>query len=231
MPEILRFFKNNEVFIYLLLGILAVWQARKFTLAWEDLRAAAFGLEQESARGRLSWSASILVLVFLLAVAEFSLVSFITPAIPEANTLPTATLDLLATPTVTLQGPPQASLALTETTPGAPQAATQGTCIPGVIDILAPQSGDTVRDVVEIIGSANTPNFGFYKFEIAATNDDNWLTIQAGDVPVEEDILGYWDTSLLPVGDYTLRLIVTDNQGQAAPPCTVQVRVDVPSEP
>ncbi len=230
MPEILRFFKNNEVFIYLLLGILAVWQARKFTLAWEDLRGAAFGLEQESARARLSWSASILVLVFLLAVAEFSLVSFITPAIPEVSTLPTATLDLLATPTVTLQGS-EATPVPAAASPVAPQAATQGTCIPGLIDILAPQNGETVRDAVEIIGSANTPNFGFYKFEISAANNDNWLTIQAGDTPVEEDLLGFWDTSLLPVGDYTLRLIVTDNQGQPAPPCMVQVRVDVPSEP
>jgi len=62
-------------------------------------------------------------------------------------------------------------------------------------------------------------------------SDGNWLTVQAGDVATKEDRLGYWDTTRLPVGDYALRLIVTDNQGVASEPCAVQVRVEVPEEP
>ncbi len=229
MASVLQFFKDNEVYIYLILGILAVWQIRKFFLGWDELRSAAFGLEQESARARLNWATSMLVLIFILAVAEFGLVSFVLPNIPEISPLLTPTLDLLATPTITLEATNQAS----EPENAAPSVSieTQDVgCIPGQVEITAPSNGETVRDVVEIFGSADIPNFGFYKFEMASTDDANWLTVQAGDVPMNEDLLGYWDTSRLPTGDYALRLIVTDNQGIASEPCTIQVRVEAPTE-
>jgi hypothetical protein len=65
---------------------------------------------------------------------------------------------------------------------------------------------------------------------MAALNDPSWLTIQAGEVITQESRLGYWDTTRLTPGDYALRLVVTDNQGQAADPCVIQVRVEAPSE-
>jgi hypothetical protein len=64
--DILRFAKDWEVFIYLILGIFVVWQIRKFALAWGELRSAAFGLERESAQGNLNWSISMLIIVFLI---------------------------------------------------------------------------------------------------------------------------------------------------------------------
>ncbi len=232
MAESLQFFYNNQVFVYLVLGILAVWQLRKFTLAWDDLRSAAFGLEQESARERVNWSASMLVLVFLLGVIEFGLVYFVVPAIPAAAPLLTPTLDLLATPTITLEASSEeAGAALPTVVPlAAASAASDNLCIPLQIEITTPASGDTIQGVVEIYGSADIPNFGFYKFEMADANTLTWLTIQAGDKPVREELLGYWDTSRLPAGDYQLRLIVSDNQGAPSAPCAIQVRVETPSE-
>lgn len=227
MPEVLRFFKNYEVFIYLALGIMAVWQLRKFILAWADLRSAAFGLEQESARTRLNWSVSMLVVLFFLAVAEFGLVSVIVPSFP--GTLPTPTLDLLATTTPTLEGT-QEVLEGQPATPAPTSPPEESGCIPGQVEILSPEGGETVQDVVEIRGSANIANFGFYKFEVSPTQESNWQTIQAGDLVVQEDQLGYWDTTRFTPGDYVLRLIVTDNQGEASAPCSVQVRVVAPTE-
>ncbi len=229
MADILHFFKNNEVFVYLILGILAIWQIRKFTLAWDELRSAAFGLERESARSRLSWAASMLVLVFILGVAEFGLVAFVAPAVPGASPLLTPTIDLLATPTITLEIEQGAEVVNATSAPTLQSEDTR--CIPGQIEILSPEAGETIQGVVEILGTADVPNFGFYKFEMANLNNPNWLTIQAGDVPTTEDRLGYWDTSRLPAGDYALRLIVTDNQGDALAPCTIQVRVEAPEEP
>lgn len=232
MADVLRFFKNNEVFIYLILGITAVWQIRKFTLAWDELRSAAFGLEQESARARLNWAVSMLVLIILLGIAEFSLVSFVIPGVPDASPLLTPTLDLLATATTTLGADAvDAASEVTNATPAPTIQISDSTCIPDQIDIVSPKSGDTISNVVEIYGTANIPNFGFYKFEMAAANNPTWQTVQAGDVPVQNDFLGYWDTSRLGTGDYALRLIVTDNQGNASAPCSIQVRVDVPDEP
>ncbi|MBE9524797.1 MAG: hypothetical protein IMY76_06835, partial [Chloroflexi bacterium] len=77
MPNVLSFFKDNEIFIYVFIGILAVWHLRKFFIAWDALRSAAFGLEQESARSRLNWSAMMLLLLLILVVVEFGVVSFI----------------------------------------------------------------------------------------------------------------------------------------------------------
>ena len=102
MNELLRYLKDLEFLIYIVLGVIATWQFRKFYLAWDDLRAAAFGLEKESAQERLNRSAALLVVLLFLATAEFGLVSFIIPAMPDVEPLPTATLDLLATPTITL---------------------------------------------------------------------------------------------------------------------------------
>lgn len=226
--DFLRLAKDWEVFIYLILGILIVWQIRKFSLAWGELRSAAFGLERESAQAKLNWSISMLIFVFLIGVVEFGLVSFVVPTVPEASPLPTSTLDLLATPTITLEPGAQAQAA--EAAPISVEDSQNTGCIPLSVDIISPANDETIRDIVEIIGSADIPNFGFYKFEMASLNDPSWLTIQAGDVITREGRLGYWDTTRLTPGDYALRLVVTDNQGQAAEPCVIQVRVELPSE-
>jgi hypothetical protein len=227
MGEILRFFKENEVFIYLILGGFAVWQIRKFALAWRELRNAAFGLERESAQSRLNWVTTMLIIVFMLGVGEFVLVSFVAPTVPGASPLTTPTLDLLATPTTTLE----AKALTTDTTP-APTIETENNgCVSGRVDIISPENGETIRDIVEIIGSADIPNFGFYKFEMAAINDVSWLTIQAGETITQNGRLGYWDTTRLTPGEYALRLVITDNQGQSTESCVIQVRIDPPSEP
>lgn len=230
MEESLRFFKDNEVFIYLFLGIIAVWQLRKFSLAWGELRGAAFGLERESAQTRLNWVASMLVFMLVLGVAEFALVSFIVPTVPDATPLSTPTLDLLAAPTTILDTETSDAFSAANATP-LPIVETENEgCIPGLVDIISPAYGDTVQGIVAIIGTADIPNFGFYKFEMAALNDASWLTIQAGDIITHEGRLGYWDTARLAPGDYTLRLVVTDNQGQPTDPCVVQVHVELPTD-
>jgi hypothetical protein len=227
MGDVLRFFKENEIFIYLILGVFAVWQLRKFGLAWGELRNAAFGLERQAAQNRLNWVTSMLILIFILGITEFVLVSFVVPSVPEATPLTTPTLDLLATPTTTLETGTQDSSATI-----IPTIETEsGNCVAGQIEILSPENGETIRDIVEIIGSADIPSFGFYKFEMAAINETSWLTIQAGDTITREGRLGFWDTTRLTPGDYGLRLIVTNNQGLQSEPCIIQVRVDPPSEP
>ncbi len=226
MGEILRFFKENEVFIYLVLGIFAIWQFRKFFLAWGELRNAAFGLERQSAQSRLNWVTTVLIFILMLGMVEFMLVSFVVPTVPAASPLETPTLDLLASPTITME----ADQLSANSTPVPTVEMLNGNCVPGLVDIISPKEGDSVQGIVEIIGSADIPNFAFYKFEMAAMNDTSWLTIQAGEIITIEGRLGYWDTSLLDPGEYALRLIVVDYQGQTTEPCVVQVRVEPPVE-
>ncbi len=235
MEEALGFFRALELWIYLILGLGGIIFIRKFILAWQELQGSVFGLERESAQSRLNTAASALVLLLTMAIAEFVLVTFVAPAYPGAMPLPTPTLNLLATATTTLPAP----LAQTPAAPGAASAPgvptflsppTGSGCIPGQIEISIPKAGDEVSGIIAVVGTANIPNFGFYKFEIKRPDETVWLTIQAGNTPQQEGKLGDWDTTRLAPGEYDLGLVVVDNQAQAFPPCIVRLRVARPTE-
>ncbi len=231
MEEALGFFRTYEIWIYLILGLIGIIYLRKFSLAWQELRGAAFGLERESAQGRLNQAASILIFILALMLSEFILVSFILPNSPNLTTaLPTATLNLLATPTTTLEATPNGSANEnnanpTSATTTTPEELTNNGCVPGQVEISAPQDGSQITGIIDVVGSANIPNFGFYKLEMRQPGEQSWLTILAGNEIKQGSILGSWNTSLINAGDYQLRLVLVDNAGQALPPCVVQVHV------
>lgn len=228
MYEFLGYLRDLEFLIYIVLGSLSAWQLRKFYLAWEELRAAAFGLEKESAQLRLNRSAALLVVLLFLGTAEFGLVSFIIPAIPGVNPLPTPTIDLLATPTSTLVSNPDPNTTPPSvSSPLATDMIMTG-CIANEVMITYPENNSTISGIVEIEGTVNIANFGFYKFEISAADTNNWLTVQAGDLPKEDEMLGFWDTSQLQAGNYYLRLVVIDNEGIQLDPCAVFLYIDNP---
>jgi hypothetical protein len=232
MDEALPFFKTYELWIYAVLGLGSLYFIAKFVGAWEELRRSAFGLERESAQARLNQAASILAVLIMLAITEFALVTFIIPSVPGANPLASPTLDLLATPTGTLGAPGVGGAGAQATLAPAPASlpANPG-CTPGQVMLTQPQADSTVQGIVQILGSANIPNFGFYKFEIARPGEDSWLSIQAGNTIVPDGQLGNWDTSRLDPGAYQLRLVVTDNQGQSLPACVIGVTVVPPDSP
>ena len=235
MDEALRFFRTYEMWMYVILALAGLVYIRKFILGWEELRRAAFGLERESAQSHVNQSAGMLVLLFMMAVAVFVLVSFVAPAFPGSNPLLTPTMDLLASATTTLMAdatqeaaspPPEESMSELATI----EVSGDG-CIPGQIMLTEPNEGAEVSGVLIVRGTADVQNFGFYKYEIARPGETVWLTIQAGREIKQEGELGQWDTRTLAPGDYMLRLVVTDNQGETLEPCVVRVRVNNPSEP
>jgi len=230
MNELLRYLKDFEYLIYIIIGGFTVWHVRKFYLAWEELRAAAFGLERESAQMRLNRSAALLVVLLFLGTAEFGLVSFIFPAMPDANPLPTATLDLLASPTTTIAPVDETPIPVIQDTPLPGTATIQAGCVPEELMIIYPENNSTVSGIIEIEGTANIPDFGFYKFEISSPNSASWLTIQAGDSSKIDEMLGFWDTTRLEPGNYSLRLVVIDNQGVPQEPCAVDLYVELTDE-
>ncbi len=229
MIEFLRYLRDLEYLIYIVIGGFAVWQIRNFYLAWEEMRAAAFGLEKESAQIGLNRSAALLVVLLFLVTAEFGLVSYIIPSIPGVDPIPTPTIDLLATPTATIQLEDTPTPAFQETPlPGT--AIIQTGCLPDELMITFPGNNSTVSGIIEIEGTVDIPDFGFYKFEVSALNSENWLTIQAGDSPRTDEVLGFWDTTQLDPGNYSLRLVAVDNQGIALEPCAVDVYVEMMDE-
>lgn len=225
VEEAVRYFRNYEIWIYVILGVFAVYGLVKFWTSWEELRKATFGMERDSAQARVNQAATLLFLLLTMAVIEFSVVNFVAPTMPGAVPLPSPTLDLLATPTTTpASGVIVGPVGEGGTAPTLTPLAGQG-CTPDQVMILEPKDGDTVSGVVEVKGTADITNFGFYKYEIARPGESVWLSINAGEQPVREDLLGEWVTSVLPPGDYNLRLVVADNQGKFLPACIIQVRV------
>ena len=230
MIEFLRYLRDVEYLVYFILGALAIWQLRKFYLAWEELRGAAFGLERESAQMRLNRSAAFLIVLLFLTAAEFGLVSYIIPAVPGVDPIPTPTVDLLATPTITLEPEDQVEPTPTPLSgqPGTPPV--QQGCIPGEVMITSPENNSVVSGSVTIEGTANIEDFGFYKIEISSFDSNTWLTILAGVDPVVEDELGRWGTGQLESGNYSLRLVVLDNQGLQREPCRVDLFIEMADE-
>jgi hypothetical protein len=229
MEAALGFFRAYEMWIYLGLGALALWQIRKFGLAWEEMRGSLFGMEREAAQARLNQAATLLVLLLVTAIAEFTLVTFIVPSVPGAMPLPSPTLNILATATTTL--PPLSPSIEQSATPvptiSSEQEATQG-CVPGKVMLTSPADGEQVSGVVTLKGTVDIPNLGFYSYEIARPGETIWLPIQVGREIKHEDVLGTWDTSTLDPGEYMLRLVVTDGQGAALEPCVIKVYVVAP---
>lgn len=227
MAEVLRFFRDYEIWIYIVLGVFAIWQIRKFVIAWEEVRGAAFGMEREAAQVNLNQAATVLIMLLLMSVAQFVLVYIVAPSVPGAIPIPSPTLNLLATATAVLPAETLApNTSSTPTLAAAGDLLTGTGCVPGAVEILAPKDGDTVSGVVQVMGTADIANFGFYKYEIARPGETIWLSLNAGEAPVRDGLLGEWITETLPPGDYMLRLVVTDNDGQTLPACIVQVRVE-----
>jgi hypothetical protein len=230
MEQALQFFRNYEIWIYIFLGGLAIWQIRKFTLSWEELRGAFFGLEREAAQSKVNAAATMVVLLIIMAVTEFTVVTFVTPTIPGANPLPTSTLDLLATPTTTLPAPTQNPNETPGITPTPAEVPAAEGCISGQVNLTSPLIGDRVSGIITVKGSADIPNFGFYTLQISHPGDAIWLPIQVGQKAIRNDALGTWDTSALTPGEYMLQLVVTDNIGKVLTPCAIQVTVELPPQ-
>ena len=82
---------------------------------------------------------------------------------------------------------------------------------------------------VQILGSAHIDaiddGFGYYKFEYRHEAVSEWSFLQRFDEPVADGLLGVWDTSTLPAGNYWFRLVVVKNDGNFIEPCQVPVSV------
>ncbi len=227
MAAIYRFLSTYEVLIYIVLAIGLLDFGRWLWRSWNEWRDAFYSLEREFALRRMGRAIAAVSLILILLCGEIVTASIIVPSLPAAFFLATPTLDLLATPTGTISAELATQLALTPL----PVPTVEGGegCQPGKLTLTAPKAGTEIRGTVDIQGTVNIPNFGFYKYEVAPINSDSWATISAGRKIVVAGSLGQWDTTSVTPGDYQLRLVATDNQGQSLPACIIPVRVLPPS--
>lgn len=226
MIAVIQFFAHYAFLIYLVLAISTLWLTGTLIKQGRAATQAVFGLEREIAQDRFHRTMVLLILVLLLALGEFILTTFLAPALPMVGVLPTATLNpaepAITTPAQALWTGFQPDAALAST------AALGSGCVPDQIIWLYPAPGEVLRGTVTLRGTIRVENFGFYKYEYAPAGSDAWSTVKAGRVSGQDIEIGDWNTSLLVPGEYLLRLVVTDNDGQEYPPCIIPVRVAEP---
>lgn len=223
MGSVYRSLANYEALIYITLAIWGLFVFRSMYRTWREWRDSVFSLEREFALRRLGRITAIALLILGLMFAEFFIATFVAPSLPASDILTTPTLDLLAAPPGTLSPADATQAALSPGTQSAPSG--MNGCVPNQIMITSPQPGDVVNGSIQIIGTANVPNFGFYKYEIAPIGTQNWATISAGREAKQDEELGAWNTASLTNGEYFLRLVITDNEGASLEPCVIAVRV------
>jgi hypothetical protein len=223
MGPLYRTLASYEPLIYIALAIGGLFAFRRMWRSWREWRDSVYGLEREFALRRLGQATAAAFFILALVFVEFFIATFIAPSLPATDILATPTLDLLLTPVDTLSPEQATQAALSPVTQAVPSG--MSGCVPDKIMITAPEPGQPISGTVKITGTANVPNFGFFKYEVAPMGSQNWATISAKREPVTNGEIGDWDTSSLTNGDYFLRLVITDNVGAVLEPCVIAVRV------
>jgi hypothetical protein len=93
------------------------------------------------------------------------------------------------------------------------------------VRIAGPVIGSTIGGVVNIEGTANIPDFQYYKVEYVA-GEASAAYIGGGEAPVVDGVLTEFDTQALANGAYSLLLTVVDNSGNFPDPCAVAVTIE-----
>jgi hypothetical protein len=226
MAEIYQFLSKYEVLIYVVLAIGGLFAFRWLLKTWNEWRESAYTLEREFALHRMSQAAASVILILILFFGELVTVSFVIPSLPASFFISTPTLDMLATPTGTISAELATQIALTPRP--VPTLGNTSGCVANKLIITSPKAGSEVSGSVDLTGTVDIPDFAFYKYEVAPLNADTWATIAANRQAVDNGLLGHWDTTTLTPGDYQLRLVVINTQGQSLPPCVIPLRVTAP---
>ncbi len=227
---------------------------RSVFLARHERDRSIYSLEKEAATGREFrvltiglMTGLVMGLAFFLTAVVAPRVTFVEPEMePEATpvaalVLPTVTPTLAratATPTATSTRvrptlpPPTLPILIpdtmiTDVVTSTPVPTPVPVCPNPLARLTSPQPGGIVSKAVQILGTANTPEFDYYKLEYAVPGrQDQWAVVtDLHRRPVDNGLLDVWDTTGLPDGVYNLRLVVVDKTGNYPQPCSVRLTV------
>ena len=230
MRELFRFLVDYQLWIYAILGVLALVYLIRVISAWRERYTTIFGLERDDAQRRLNSSLAIFVLLILLIGAEFVLVTFVIPEWPLVMMTPTPAPAADGEQPMITRPAGEGGLVILSTPEGAESSGTvsrlSSGCIPNQLEWLSPRSGDVIEGSYTLEATVNVKDMAFYNWAFASVDDrESWQTLSAGNLPVIEGKLGLWATSQVANGDYVLRLTVYDLNNQELPSCDVYIRV------
>jgi len=216
------FYRSLETYsplVYISLVMVGLYAFRRMWRTWRDWRDSIYTLEREFALRNLVKATSVGFLVLLLFFVEFYIVTFVVPSLPAADLRVTPTLDLLAAPAGTISPDGVVPVGTPEVQSG------MSGCVPDQIMLTAPRPGEEISGTITLNGTADIPNFGFYKYEFSPQGSNTWTTISAGATRVKDGKIGDWNTTSITNGDYFLQLVILDNVGETLEPCVIAVRV------
>lgn len=238
MTIIVKLIADYDIWLYLFLGLVALLFLRAYMVARRERDNSIFSLERESATRRMVQATMGFLVTLIIASGVFYTSQTLVEEIPlpEATPSPTAIIvlppsptppPLLPTPTPTETPRPRPTMAVVETITPTVEVSmgVPANCPNPNSRISEPGTGATVSGVIQIVGSANTPDFWYYKFEFQGNGFGEWTFIQQFETPVSGGILGVWDTQSVPSGDYQFRLVVVDKTGNYPEPCTLLLSV------
>lgn len=241
--------------LYILAGVAALVMWRRLARAQRELRATHFELERDIFRYQRSNALTALVLLAEFALAILGIQSVVAPTLRQTMNLgalsspitdlpfetPTpapvvfggAPIDVsgvqigeeevvqvIATPTLT---PTPVGIIL----PNPPPAA--GCDTPGAT-LQVPANGMLVFEPINIIGTAFTENFAFYRFEINGPQTfGSFAPLRDYDRPVQEtSVLGQFVPAFYQPGQYQFRLAVFDSTNTLRAACMVNITISEP---
>ena len=238
MTILVKLIADYALWLYLLLGLIAFLFLRTYVVAHRERDNSIFTLERETATGRMVQAIIGFLVTLIIIGGVFYTSQTLVQEIPLPEVTPTPTRlivlppsptapPLLPTPTPTGTPRPRPTLLPTTTVTPTLQAAigAPANCPNPGVRIAEPGTGATVSGVIQIIGTANIPDFWYYKFEFRGNGFGDWTFIQRFDTSLNGGILGAWDTRSVPSGDYELRLVVVDKTGNYPEPCMLQLLV------
>jgi len=251
MKVFLKVIVDYATWIHVIGVIGILFCLRAAFMARRERNLSIYTLEKEAATNTefrvltigMTIAAAMGVVVFLTAVVAprvtFSELSTVAET-PAALILPTVTPSV-ATPTPTatstptrIRPTPLPVVILTEQvptpvpTPPPPPPPPPPFCPNSLARLTSPGQNAVVSGTVQIMGTADLPNFDYYKIEYApAGSPTEWALItDLRRSTVKDGLLDSWNTTNFPNGPYLLRLMVVDNTGNYPEPCEVSVVVN-----
>lgn len=247
MESVLRFIADYQWWLYGLLGLILLFYLRRAILARREGARSIFKLEQEQSRARYGRSVATAAVVLLIMVAVFAVSN---PLVLEVQQTPEPTLTVtsgpLVEPTLTYTPPPATITPTATPTMVRPTRPTRPTDTPDVLAtetpvvrpascpspnvcVTSPGVNQVVRGNFSVLGTANLPNFQYYKVEVGPGSnprDHEWTVVgQLHKSPVIGGVLETFNSGAYSPGTYTLRLLVVDQTGNYPDPCRVTISV------
>ncbi len=243
---------NYAGLIYIGCAIGAAIYLRDILAARSELQISLYSLEREGASSRVTRGSIMVVLFIGVAVIAYILANVVAPTLPLGSLnstptpsflVPTATVTPTIQPTPTRK--PTATPAPTSTAPQ-PNVATQAPPTPAAttlplppvscpapnVQLTAPTPGQIVSGEFQMFGTADAPNFAFYKFTLQGPGTQN-VELTAGEAvrdPKHAAVLGSLNPSIYfdQPGVYLLGLVVVDNTGSEYPHCVIPIIIQPP---